>query len=367
MCVFVFRGFRFSSFFCNDLVRNLIADFAVILSLLIWTGVSYAFPSIQLEKLKVPQKFEPTFQCCTSTCDSGWPQDCEDQAEPWGTRPWIVNLGELNGVTWVPFMAAGPAILAFLLVYLDNGITWHLVNHPSNKLCHGEAYNYDIILSGFFNIVNAILGLPPLVATTVPCIVHVNSLSVKDRDGNILEVQETRLTHFFSHMLIALSVLALDALRLLPLPVLYGVFLFMGLSSLGGIQMWHRFLLFFQQPEKYPETVYTKYMSKGRIHLYTVMQMCFFGLVFFVQNFKPIAIAFPFMTMLCIPGRLFLFSRVFEGWELLLLDGDDIDIERWIVLKEDNDKAVAHIPVSQRFAGDKKALDDDDDEVDMSV
>lgn len=214
---------------------------------------------------------------------------------------------------------------------------------------HGEAYNYDLILSGFFNFVNGLLGLPPLVATTVPCIVHVNALSVKDRDGNILDVQETRLTHFFSHLLVALSIFALDALKLLPLPVLYGVFLFMGLSSLSGIQFWGRFLTFFMQPSKYPETAFSKYMTKKRVHMYTLIEMCFFGLVFFVQNTKAIAIAFPLMTFLCIPARLFFLSRVFEGWELLLLDGDDIEIDRWIALKERNEQAENAIPVQMGF------------------
>ena len=184
-----------------------------------------------------------------------------------------------------------------------------------------------------FQFVNGCLGLPWLVATTVPCIIHLNALSTKDKDGNVLDVQETRLTHFFSHLMVALSCLALNVLKLFPLPVLYGVFLFMGLSSLPGIQFWNRFLLFFQQPSKYPSTVYTTYMKRPRIHLYTVMQIFFFGLVFFVQNFKVIAIAFPLMTFLCIPARLFLFPRVFEGWELLLLDGDDIDIEAWVNAK----------------------------------
>lgn len=104
------------------------------MSVLIWTGLSYLFPNIKLETLKVPDKFEPTFQCCDSSCNTAWPKDCPKLEAAWGARPWVVNLGDLNGKGWVPFMAAGPAILAFMLVYLDNGITWHLVNHPSNKL-----------------------------------------------------------------------------------------------------------------------------------------------------------------------------------------------------------------------------------------
>jgi hypothetical protein len=184
------------------------------------------------------------------------------------------------------------------------------------------------------NCVNGCLGLPWLVATTVPCIIHVGALAEKDKDGKVISIQETRLTGLFAHMLLGLVMLFLDVLKLLPLPVLYGVFLFMGLSSLVGMQMWTRFTLFFMQPSKYPETVYTKYMQRGRIHKYTLIQMVFFGLIFFVQNYGPIRIAFPLMTFLCIPARLFLLPRFFEGWELLLVDGDDEDIDEWIALKE---------------------------------
>ena len=53
-----------------------------------------------------------------------------------------------------------------------------------------------------------------------------------------------------------------------------------------------------------------------------------------VQNTKSIAIAFPFMTLACIPGRLYLLPKIFEGWELLLLDGEEEAIERFVEEKE---------------------------------
>jgi hypothetical protein len=62
-----------------------------------------------------------------------------------GHRDWFIDLGDTNGKVWVPFMAAGPVLLAFILVFLDDGITWYLINHSSNKLSHGEAYNWDTI------------------------------------------------------------------------------------------------------------------------------------------------------------------------------------------------------------------------------
>jgi hypothetical protein len=148
---------------------------------------------------------------------------------------------DFDGKGWIPFAAAGLAVLAFVLCYLDNRITWQLVYHPANKVTHGEAYNYDLILNATFNCINGIRGCPWLVATTVPCLIHLNALAEKDKDSKIIRVQEeTRLTMLFSHMLVGLSLLFLNVLKLLPLPVLLGVFLFMALASLPGIQLWQR-------------------------------------------------------------------------------------------------------------------------------
>jgi hypothetical protein len=75
-------------------------------------------------------------------------------------------------------------------------------------------------------------------------------------------------------------------------------------------------------------------MKIPRIHKYTCIQIFFFGLIFFVQNYKKIAIAFPFMTLLCIPARLFLLPKIFENWELCVLDDEEDVIEEWIEAKE---------------------------------
>mmetsp|Transcript_60912 Transcript_60912/g.149145 ORF Transcript_60912/g.149145 Transcript_60912/m.149145 type:complete len:606 (+) Transcript_60912:939-2756(+) len=335
--IFFFRSFKFSSFFCADGIRTSIHDFAVITSVIIFTLIKeFGFPEIETQTLNVPDQFEPTFQCCDASCNTSFPLECPDQESPVGVRTWFADFGDLNGKGWVPIVAAGPAIGAFVLVYLDNGITWHLIQHKSHKLTHGEAYNWDLLLSGCFNLINGLLGLPWLVASTVPCIIHLKSLAETDRDGNIISVQETRLTNLFAHLLLGLSILFLGVLKLIPLPCLYGVFLFMGLSSMPAIQFWNRILLFFMQPSKYPSTSYTDYMTKSHIHKYTIFQIFFFGLVFGVQNWKAIAIAFPFMTLLCIPARLFLAPKFLEGWELVLLDGEDEAIEEWIDAKEDS-------------------------------
>jgi hypothetical protein len=216
----------------------------------------------------------------------------------------------------------------------------HLVINPNHKLQSGEAYNYDLLLNGIFNAINGMLGLPWLVATTVPCIIHLNALAAKDKDGRFQYVQETRWTGFLAHTIMLCCIFALSVLKMIPVPVLLGVFLFMGISSLPGIQFWQRLLQFIRQPSLYDETPYNKYMTKWRVHKYTLFQLLFFGGVFVVQNIKAISIGFPFMTLLCIPGRLFLLPRFFEGWELTLLDGEDTQIDEWVSAKEARRKSI---------------------------
>ena len=50
--------------------------------------------------------------------------------------------------------------------------------------------------------------------------------------------REQRVTLFLMAMLLGLSVLASSALKLLPLPLLYGIFLYIGVASLYGVQVY---------------------------------------------------------------------------------------------------------------------------------
>ena len=112
---------------------------------------------------------------------------------------------------------------------------------------HGEAYNYDTIIIGVMILVNSFLGFPWLVAATVRSLNHIHAMAEKDASGKFLSVQETRLTNLGIHLLCLVTIFALDVLKLIPIPVLYGVFLFMGLVSLGSNQFWGRMLMFFMQ------------------------------------------------------------------------------------------------------------------------
>ena len=178
--------------------------------------------------------------------------------------------------------------------------------------------------------VNSMFGLPWLVAATVRSLNHLHALGNKTVDGIFIDVQETRLTNLLVHALVLASIFALDVIKLIPVPVLYGVFLFMGLVSLGTNQFWNRITMFFMQPSKYPSQHYTKHVSRGKMHIYTLIQIGLFVLLYAVKSIKPIAIAFPLIIAICIPVRLFILPMIFTEDELILLDAEDDEIEEWL-------------------------------------
>lgn len=62
--------------------------------------------------------------------------------------------------------------------------------------------------------------------------------------------RENRLSHIIIFIMIGLSVIMTPILRKIPMPVLFGVFLYMGIAALKGIQFFDRILIMFM-PNKY--------------------------------------------------------------------------------------------------------------------
>ena len=320
----VLKGIKFSRFLCNQWSRSTLSDFAVSIAILLFTLIDhFVFSSVNTETLNVPDAFAPTFVCCNAQCNSYWPDDCLDVSEPYGRRAWLVDLFDLNGHNYVPFFAAIPAFLAFILVFLDNGITLHCINHPSHKITHGNAYNLNTLVIGTMVGINSMLGLPWLVAATVRSLSHLHALAEKTQDGKFVSVLETRLSNLCVHSMILGSIFALPVLKLIPVPVLYGVFLYMGITSLGSNQFWERFQMLFMQPSKYPSTCYTDHVSPQKMHIFTGIQLALFLTLYIIKSIKTIAIAFPVIIAICIPIRMYVLPKIFGKDELEFLDGDD--------------------------------------------
>ncbi len=285
-------------------IREFIADFGPTIAMAAMTLIAVWLNEVDLDILAAPDKFGTT---------SG--------------RSWLVSI--FDAPMWVRWAAAGPAALATLLIFLDQSITARLVNSSDHKLRKGAAYHLDLIIVGILIGVCSVFGLPWLVAATVRSLNHVRSLATTEEvtkrgsesQERILHVRETRVTGLAIHVLIGCSLLMLSAIKAIPMAVLYGLFLFMGIVSMSGNQFFERLRLWAMDPTLYPTTHYIRRVPLWTIHKFTLLQLvCLIAL--WVVKASAWAIAFPILIAVLVPIRLFA-DKFFDAQHLLALDAEE--------------------------------------------
>nr|XP_054519301.1 electroneutral sodium bicarbonate exchanger 1 isoform X3 [Pan troglodytes] len=84
--------------------------------------------------------------------------------------------------------------------------------------------------------------------------------------------------------------------KFIPMPVLYGVFLYMGVSSLQGIQFFDRLKLFGMPAKHQPDFIYLRHVPLRKVHLFTLIQLTCLVLLWVIKA-SPAAIVFPMMVL----------------------------------------------------------------------
>lgn len=283
--------------------REFISDFGPAIAITAMTGFAMLESSVPIESPAVPDRFATT---------SG--------------RPWLVDIFSLPA--WAIFASAGPALMATILLFLDQNITTRLVNAPSHKLKKGPGFHLDLLIVGAITGLSSLFGLPWIVAATVHSLNHVKSLAnveVIDDGVQITErvasVRENRVSPLFIHILIAASIFLLPMIKLIPMAVLFGLFLYMGFATLSGNQFFDRFALWVTDKNLYPNTHYVRRVSGRAIHRFTLIQLiCLAAL--WVLKASPAGILFPVLIAMLVPLRLLL-NRWFETEDLAALDADE--------------------------------------------
>jgi hypothetical protein len=295
-------------------VRELVSDFGPAIAIALMTGFALLQPNVSLEAPSVPDELGTT---------SG--------------RPWLVQIWELP--TWAIFAAAGPALMATILLFLDQNITTRLVNAPSHKLRKGPGFHLDLLVVGFVTAAGSIFGLPWIVAATVHSLNHVKALAeveVKDAGGQkrevITGVRENRVSPLAIHVMIAASILILPLIKLIPMAVLFGLFLYMGVATLGGNEFFERVMLGVTDRELFPDTHYVRVVPPAVIRGFTLIQMGALGALWVLKT-SAIGILFPVLIALLVPLRLGM-KRVFKPEHLAALDADEeaADVEQEVTL-----------------------------------
>ncbi|XP_042176135.1 solute carrier family 4 member 4a isoform X3 [Oncorhynchus tshawytscha] len=306
------KKFKTSPFF-PTWVRKLISDFAIILAILIFCGVDMLV-GVDTPKLIVPTEFKPT------SPNRGW------FVPPFGGNPW-----------WVYVVSAVPALLVTILLFMDQQITAVIVNRKEHMLKKGAGYHLDLFWVAVLMIVCSFMGLPWYVAATVISIAHIDSLKMETETSapgempKFLGVREQRVTGVCVFILTGLSVFMSPILKFIPMPVLYGVFLYMGVASLNGVQFMDRLQLLLMPAKHQPDLVYLRHVPLRKVHLFTFIQILCLALLWVLKS-TVAAIIFPVMILALVAVRKTM-DYMFSQHELSFLD--DVIPEKDKKKKED--------------------------------
>ncbi|XP_028734413.1 sodium bicarbonate transporter-like protein 11 isoform X1 [Peromyscus leucopus] len=246
------------------------------------------------------------------------------------------SLFEMAQIRSLSFKAIGSAMglgfLLSLLFFIEQNLVAALVNAPENRLVKGTAYHWDLLLLAIINTGLSLFGLPWIHAAYPHSPLHVRALAlVEERVENghiyetIVNVKETRLTALGASVLVGLSLLLLPfPLQWIPKPVLYGLFLYIALTSLDGNQLFSRVALLLKEQTSYPPTHYVRRVPQRKIHYFTGLQilqlllLCAFGM----SSLPYMKMVFPLIMIAMIPIRYNLLPRIIEAKYLDVMDAE---------------------------------------------
>lgn len=154
----------------------------------------------------------------------------------------------------------------------------------------GSGFHWDLLILVTMGGISSFFGVPWLSAATVRSVTHANALTVmsKGPKPEIVKVVEQRISgilvaimvgrcchlqcwcrhssvtinYLFSLTIIpflcvpGVSIYMEPILKMIPMTALFGIFLYMGITSLSGIQMWDRILLLITPKKYHPSEAY---------------------------------------------------------------------------------------------------------------
>ena len=368
----------------NRLVRDAMGDYGVTIAILAFTGVAIAFKrygDTSVPTLAIPSEFAPTWINPKTGAPRAWlvsPLGINEDFPPWAIFGTIVPA---LGLTFLGYMDQN--LTSILINRKDHALRKPPAYHLDLLVCGAVVYP-----------ICAMLGLPFTHAATVRSMTHLVSLteykavpvdvgatggkpsmeeskgfvaarrarslsmcgepsvqraakrtakevtsgdaSVLDNSGSVemktvaVGVCEQRVTQLLIHALIACSLAISPALRVVPKSVLSGVFLYMGVTSTAGNQLFDRLhlLLFVWCEENRPRSLpFMRIDSRShqslpvrRVHAFTCVQVALMGGLYAMTRVGAVAVAFPFFIGALVFVRDRALPAMFTSDELDALD-----------------------------------------------
>uniref|UniRef100_A0A672NQD5 Anion exchange protein n=1 Tax=Sinocyclocheilus grahami TaxID=75366 RepID=A0A672NQD5_SINGR len=310
-CFFValyLRGFKTSTFLPGP-IRRMIGDFGVPIAIFFMIAVDIIISDAYTQKLVVPKGLT-----VSNPSARGW---------------FISPFGEKKPFpVWMMFACVVPGLLVFILIFLESQITTLIVSKPERKMVKGSGFHLDLLLLVFLGGVASVFGVPWLSAATVRSVTHANALTVmtKGPRPQIERVLEQRVSGILVAVMIGVSILMEPILKMIPMTALFGIFLYMGITSLSGIQLWDRMRLLITPKKHHPPVPFVTRVPTMRMHLYTLIQVICLAILWAIKS-SAFSLALPFVLILTIPLRMFMTGHVFTVMEMKCLDADDANVK----------------------------------------
>jgi hypothetical protein len=177
------------------------------------------------------------------------------------------------------------------------------------------------IIEGVLISISGLFGLPWICAAPVRSIAHVASLSKYSKTHapgekpRLIDIKDQRLTNIGVHILIGCTIFAAPIIRKIPVAALFGIFLYFGIVSIPGTQLFSRLKMMFIPTKYHPNVGYLRRVRQMKRYTYTFIQLIAAGLLITIKvtNF---AFLFPFILVLLVPFRKWCLPFVFTEREL---------------------------------------------------
>lgn len=147
-----------NSHFLGRTARRALGDFGVPIAIALFVGLDYINPQVFTDKLSVPDGISP------SNPD---------------VRGWLIPLGPVP--TWLPFVCFVPAMLVYILAFMETHISELIVDKPERGLKKGSGLHLDIVLLSILNTGCGFFGMPWHCAATVRSVSHVSAVTIMSR------------------------------------------------------------------------------------------------------------------------------------------------------------------------------------------
>ncbi|CAH2302665.1 solute carrier family 4 (anion exchanger), member 1 (Diego blood group) L homeolog isoform X5 [Pelobates cultripes] len=181
---FFLRQFKNSSYFPGKL-RRIIGDFGVPIAILIMVGVDFSIKDTYTKKLSLPKGLSVSLP---------------------SNRSWFIPPMGLSTPfpIWMMFASVVPALLVFILIFMESQITTLIVSKPERKTVKGSGFHLDLLLIVGMGGVCAFFGMPWLSATTVRTVSHANALTIMSKGDKpqIERVIEQRISALLVSLLV---------------------------------------------------------------------------------------------------------------------------------------------------------------------